>query len=589
MEPGSPPTTGLREGAPSAAPAGPGAASGSALARAGRLLRDPVTVTMAAAALLHLLWFLFVANSGGDIAAQDAWAGFAERHPGSAYNFAWYGGMHPMSYTVVSSYLMAAAGVRTTMMVTGTLCAGLLAFVLTRCGAVRRPLPPALWGAVALVCNTASGRGTFGLGLLFALAAVAVLFSRRDGDDGGDPMWRRGPRGVAVVLLSLLATAASPVAGLFLGVVGAALLLRGRRAAACAVALPPVVVVGTSALLFPFEGTQPLAFGTVVQPFLYTVAVLVTAPRRWRTVRVGAAVYAVGIAVAWLVPSQVGSNVERLALLFGGTVLLAALGERRADDRPAGGRSPRVPRLLVAGLALAGLIGWTANKTVSDIRLTTPDSAWATGLAPLVERLRSGDAVQGRVEVVPQRSHREASALAPYVNLARGWNRQADMKRNALFYDGTLSAPGYRAWLDRWAVRYVVLPKGGRPDVGAEEEAALVSAGLPYLTEVWSDADWRLYRVTDPAPLAGPSASVIRAGESGTVLTVRTAGQVRLRIPWSPWLALVDADGRRLAGPARRDGCLAEADGWTRLTAPKPGVYRIAAPYGLSRGTPCQG
>ena len=41
------------------------------------------------------------------------------------------------------------------------------------------------------------------------------------------------------------------------------------------------------------------------------------------------------------------------------------------------------------------------------------------------------------------------------------------------------------------------------------------------------------------------------------------------------------------------NGCLlkAEEDGegdeWTELLAPEPGVYRLAAPYGLARGTPC--
>ncbi|MEU2157272.1 MFS transporter [Streptomyces sp. NPDC019396] len=582
VEPDSPTTAGTRASLPSVAYGHRSTRTKDALVGTWRLLRDPVTITVITAGLLHLLWFRFVANSGGDIAAQDAWAGFVGRHPGSAYNFAWYGGMHPMSYSVVSSYLMAAAGVRTTIVVSGTLCAGLLAFVLTRCGGVRRPLPPALWGAVALVCNAASGRATFGLGLLFGLAVVGVLF--RGGNDGraAPPVRRRRLRGAAVVLFSLLATASSPVAGLFLGVLGAALFLRGRRAAGCAAALPPIAVVGASALLFPFEGIQPLAFGTVVQPLLYTLAVLLTAPPRWRTVRTGAAVYAIGITLTWLVPSQVGSNVERLALLFAGTALLAAAGERTAVRR-----SLRLPRLLVAGLAFAGLLTWTVNKTVSDIRLTTPATAWASGLTPLVEQLRSVDAVRGRVEVVPQRSHREASALTPYVNLARGWNRQADMQRNALFYDGTLDATNYRAWLERWAVRYVVLPTGGRPDIGAEQETELVSAGLPYLTEVWSDAGWRLFRVTDPTPLAGPSATVVHAGESGTALTVDSPGQVLVRIPWSPWLSLVDADGRRLEGDARHEGCLAEADGWTRLTAPRAGVYRIAAPYGVARGTRC--
>ena len=48
-----------------------------------------------AAAVLHVVWFFVFANSGGDLAAQDAWAEFVGRHPGSAYNLAWYGGHAP--------------------------------------------------------------------------------------------------------------------------------------------------------------------------------------------------------------------------------------------------------------------------------------------------------------------------------------------------------------------------------------------------------------------------------------------------------------------------------------------------------------
>ena len=58
--------------------------------------RHPVAAAFVAAAALHLLWWRLFADSGGDLAAQDAWAEFAREHPGSAYNLAWYGGMHPV-------------------------------------------------------------------------------------------------------------------------------------------------------------------------------------------------------------------------------------------------------------------------------------------------------------------------------------------------------------------------------------------------------------------------------------------------------------------------------------------------------------
>lgn len=141
-----------------------------------RCLRHPVLLTTAVAAVVHILWFLFFANSGGDIAAQDAWAEFVGRHPGTAYNLAWYGGMHPVSYSVVSPYLMSLLGVRTTMMIAGTVSAGLTSLILYRVKAVRNPLACSMAGVFAYLCNALSGRVTFGLGMMFAVGAAAAVF-----------------------------------------------------------------------------------------------------------------------------------------------------------------------------------------------------------------------------------------------------------------------------------------------------------------------------------------------------------------------------------------------------------------------------
>ncbi|MFF3323008.1 MFS transporter [Streptomyces sp. NPDC002889] len=570
------------------------------------LLR-PVPASVLMAAVLHLVWLSFFANSGGDLAAQDAWADFARRHPGSAYNFTWYGGMHPVSYSVISPYVMAVLGVRSTMIIVGVVSAGLLAHIVSRCGGVRRPLLPSLWGALALACNAASGRVTFGLGLLFALAVVALVFTL-------DLLPRGRLRMPAVVLCSTLATASSPVAGLFLEVMAAALFLQRRRTA-YAIALPFPVVIALSAWLFPFQGVQPMPLLSGLMPIGCCVAVFLFSPSEWRTVRVGSVIYAMGTLATMIVPSQVGLNVERLALIFGGTALLATVDHNRSRPRW------RARYLAALWLAFAGLASWQVGKSISDIVLTTPTVAWTSrDLAPLVRQLKQVDARHGRVEVVPVRSHREAAALVPYVNLARGWNRQADLDRNGLFYDGTLTRDSYRAWLKRWAVRYVVLPVEDRPDTGAVQEAKLVSAGQPYLKEIWSDANWRLFRVQDATSLADPPATAERAGEGQLVVTVTSAGDVLIRVRFSPWLGLVDATGEAVerpevlddeahshAGqaPLRRDGgvveersesgvpyvnrhgCLTQAGVWTRLHAPRAGTYRIAAPLQVPRGTPC--
>ncbi|MCA6093857.1 MFS transporter [Streptomyces sp. SCA3-4] len=559
-------------------------------------------VTLFVAAVLHVLWVTLFANSGGDLAAQDAWAEFALQHPASAYNLAWYGGMHPVSYSVISPYLMAQLGVRTTMMIAGTLSAGLIALLLVRSRVVRRPLWPALYGAFALTCNAISGRVTFGLGVMFGLAAVATIFA-------WPVRWRtqrkyRWGRAALAAVMAGLATASSPVAGLYVGIVAAALWVGRRRPAAYALGVTPVLVVGLSAWLFPFSGQQPMSWASVILPLLAGIFGMTFTPHTWRTVRIASALYSLGVLLVWLIPSQIGTNISRLGMVFGGVVLVAVLTEKKRPERAELLRRGRV--WTAAVLALLTITIWQAANSISDIVHTTPAASWAREIAPLVDRLQQADARRGRVEVVPARSHREASALAPYVNLARGWNRQADLKRNPLFYEeGKLTPASYRAWLSRWAVHHVVLPTD-EPDNAAVEEARLVGQGLPYLREIWSDANWRLYEVKDPTPLAEPPAVVERADAGELTITVRKAGPVLIRIPYSPWLGLIDKSGKAVqpprTGPGGQppvnvNGCLAKQvqppkdgepeDDWTLLRAPHPGTYRIAAPYKLPRGTGC--
>ncbi|MGK3111179.1 MFS transporter [Streptomyces sp. WAC05858] len=562
----------------------------------------PVVASLALAAVLHLAWVFLIANSGGDLAAQDAWAEFALQHPGSAYTLAWFGGMHPVSYSAISPYLMAVLGVRTTMVIAGTLSAGLIALLLVRSRLVRRPLWPALYGALALSFNAVSGRVTFGLGMMFGLAALVVIFAWPAKRRPHQPI-HRWARAALAALLSGLATTASPVAGLYVGIVAAALWLTGRRPAAYALGFTPVLVVGLSSWFFPFSGTMPMAFGSVLLPLLSSVAAFVFAPQHWRTVRVSSLLYAVAVVLAWLVPSQIGSNITRLGMVFGGVVLLAVLPTRKL---PRLALWPTLGRKWVT-LAVTSVVVmvWPGIQSASDVVRTTPSASWSRDLTPLLDQLERAGAERGRVEVVPASSHRESSAIASHFNLARGWNRQADMERNPLFYEGELNPAAYHAWLLRWAVGYVVLPND-KPDEAGQAEAQLVSNGQPYLDEVWSDGSWKLYKVQNPRPLVGPSATVRSTGADELVVEVHSAGPVLIRIPYSPWLGLMDKQGRNIGRPKKDDegratvnvhGCLKKQvqeahegqpeDQWTVLHAPRSGTYRIGARYKFPRGTPC--
>ena len=114
--------------------------------------------------------------------------------------------------------------------------------------------PGARWGtcafAVVAVGDIWLGRLAFALGVTLALAAGLAL--------------RRGHTASAVVL-SALAAAASPVAGLLLGLAGLTVSLHRRAPrAVLALGLPAAAVVVPLALLFPEGGHEPfpiISFG----------------------------------------------------------------------------------------------------------------------------------------------------------------------------------------------------------------------------------------------------------------------------------------------------------------------------------------
>jgi hypothetical protein len=524
--------------------------------------RRPILAATAAAAVLHLLWALFLAKDSGDMAAQYAWTDFIRAHPSATYNLSWYGGLHPASYSILSPYVMAVLGVRTTAVLAGTLSATVAAALLLR-AKIERPLIPVMWTTFALWCDVVSGRVTFALGMLFALTATVLLFPAERA------VRTRPHRLASATALTALATMCSPVAGLFMLVVAAAMFLTGRHKESYPLFATPPLVVGATSLLFPFYGVQPFAWYFAIIPFAIAVVGGLVIPKRWRSLRAGAWVYGLGVALTWIIPSPIGSNVERLALLFGGTVLLLV-----ARGNGWGGR-----RGLALWLAFTGVAAWQITKPIVDQVNTTSVSATIKHASPLITELRQVHADRGRVEVVPLRSHWEASGLSPYVNLARGWNRQADVERNALFYDGSLTPDTYRDWLRRWSVNYVVLPSD-QPDGAAVREAKIVAAGQPWLHPVWRDANWQLFHVAGADPMADPPAVVDEAGPAELSVTMPVAGSTLVRIPWSPVLGIEGASDNK-------HGCLTQDGDWTRLYAPAPGKYRIGGTFGQIRGTQC--
>ncbi|MFJ6154024.1 hypothetical protein [Micromonospora profundi] len=513
-------------------------------------------VTGAAVALAAA--FLVAPRMGTDLAAQVARAEFADSYGGAPLDLGWYGGVNQYGYSLFTARLGALVGMRLLGAIAAVVGAAALGWLFIR-NRARRPLLAGLLGAVVLVGNLASGRITFAVGLAFGLLALCAVSADRP------------PRPVRLALAAAcaaLATAASPVAGLFTGLAGAALLLVAVRrgdgpgrplpggwrverplAEGLVLAVAPAVTLAPIAVLFGNGGTQPYSAESMRINVALAVLVAVVLPRRRRVLRVGALLTVLLLVGAYYVPSPIGSNALRLPMLFALPVLAGYAA---------------LPGPWLAGL-LAATVWWQSPVMTSDVtRAGSPESAPAF-YRPLVAELERRQPI-GRVEVVPLRDHWESAYVPPTVPLARGWERQVDSDRNALFYDGTLNEATYEQWLRDEAVTYVAIAPDAPADRWGRDEATLIRTGLPYLREVWSDSTWRMYAVVDPTPLVGAPGQLVTA-DRGAVRLTATPGDVEVRVRWSRWLSLT--------GP---DGCVRpSADGWTEVRVRTPGDYTISS------------
>ncbi|MEU4241028.1 hypothetical protein [Actinoplanes sp. NPDC026619] len=493
---------------------------------------------------------------GSDLAAQVARADFFAAHGYTPIDLRWYAGVDQLGYSLTSQPVMALLGVRVTGALALLAAATLFAVLLRRTGAAR-PWLGALAGTAGLGGNLVSGRVTYGLGVALGLAALTLLTSRR-------------LRPFAAVA-ALLAAATSPVAGLFLGLAGAALLLSGRITDGLLVAAPAAVPLGLSALWFGDGGWMNISHTDTTRAVVASLAVALLVPAR--PVRIGAVLSALGVLAAALVHTPVGLNATRLSVMFT-LPLLAAYAA--VPGRPVSigmhEKSGVPPAPLWAVLPLLALACWWQPPVVTgDVRDIGNPAASPAYFTELRARL-SQETLTGRVEIPPTRDYWEATRLGD-VPLARGWLRQADIDRNPLFFAEIPGAPGtgvpltadsYRAWLAEKAVQFVAVPDAeltwsGRP------EAALVAAGLPYLTEIWRNDDWRLLRVADPQPIVAPPATLI--GQTPTSITFRAeaAGMVVVRVHYYRWLT---AGG----------GAVVEKSGaWTLVRVPAAGQYTLSS------------
>jgi hypothetical protein len=490
--------------------------------------RTPGVIVAGSIAVVFAVGYLLAPPMGRDFSAQLAHAELAELHWPALLDLRWYGGFDPLGYSVLSPPVMALLGVPVTTVLAYVATVVLFAAMLKNAGVVR-PVAGAIIGAVCLTGNLVVTRTTFALGLALGLGALLALMSGRLRVSSG---------------LAVLAPLASPVAGLFLGVAGGALFLSGKRRAGVTLAVSAMVPTIAVGLAFGNGGYQTFA---AKQALIGLLVCLVVTGLCWRSpvVRWGGLLSAVLVAAAYLLPTPVGTTATRLPELFAAPIIVA-----------------------VATVRLGAVIATTVTVvlllppvSITELRERGDPALSAGFYAPLLNQL-TARRVAGPIEVVPTQRRGEAAFIAPVVPIAKGWSRQADTGRNAIFYDGTLNADTYRKWLEDNAISYVAISNGPY-DWSAPEEVTLVRGGLPYLQTVWWDKTWTLYAVTKPRPVIAPPGQVVARDAVSLTVSLPEPGEYVVRLRWSRYLTA-------------SNGCMRPTeDGWSMVVVERPGTTKI--------------
>lgn len=494
--------------------------------------------------------FLLLPLAGTDLSAQVARAHFTKVYGSQPIDFRWYSGAQQYGYSLFSTWLMAVVGTRGVGAFSAVVSSFAFALLLVRTQ-LRRPLLGGLIGAFCFVSNLVSGRMTFALGVMFGLLGLVCLTF-----DG-----HRRTQLVGAGVGAFLASAASPVAGLFSGLAGAALLLTGRRREGIVTGLAAAVPIGLLSIVFGEGGWMNFNRLDMIKAVGLSVAAMLLVPSRYRALRIGAGLSAAGIVVSYFVHTPVGSNSTRLAIMFAIPIVAATM---------------QVSSVRHGTALLVVLTAWQPPLIIGDLVDAGGPAAHRPYYAPLLTELERREPM-GRVEVPPTRDYWESVYVADTVPIARGWMRQVDIERNPLFFDGTLDAVSYQRWLYDNGVEYVALPDTTLSWVG-QDEADLIRTGLPYLSPVWRSQHWILYEVLGAHTAVEAPGRLVDSNATGITLQVSQPGKVLVRVRFTHWLSV--------EGPA---ACIEPAGRWSRLVASQPGIYHISSRLQPTQPSRCTG
>ncbi len=489
------------------------------------------------------LW-LVLAPATPDLAAQVYRVHLFASHGFALYDSNWYGGHLLPAYSVLFPPIGALLGVRLAGAV-ATAAAIILFDRLARAEFGARAWRGTVWFAVGAGMNLLSARLTFALGLAIGLGALYAA---------------RRQRQVPAIALAFACPLASPLAGLFLAGAAAAWALGRRRVAPAAIVAAALAPLLALQIAFPEGGTFPFLASELILMLIALIGGILVLPPGQRVLQIGFAIYALVAVTAFVVPSPLGSNVGRLALIAVGPLLACTLSGRRA--------------LLLAAVAPLMLF-WSWAPSAQDLESVGGPSSSAAYYAPLESFLARHDQPPARVEIPLTKGHWEAVYVARRFMLARGWERQLDRGENPIFYPDrrhALDSAAYLRWLRAGGVRYVAVPDASLDD-SARSEVALISTDPPYLDRVWSSRHWTVYAVRDATPLLSGPGRLLSVRPDSFTLDVERPGRFLMRLHFSPYWQLHSEAGCVMRAPG----------GWTQLQMARTGTQQVTSDFGLDR------
>jgi hypothetical protein len=515
------------------------------------LARETALSTAIAASLAAVL--LWATPPGIDWAAHAYQRTFLIQHGFELWNNFWYAGRYSfVTYSLIYYPLAALLGIKVLALASVATAAAAFTFVvMTQWGPATRISSrtfAVLWAGII-----GSAAFPFALAISFALLALSAVQQRHR---------------TRFALFAVLTLTASPLAFVLLVIVvgGVAVSRRSVRnvkafaaaLAACAAAELVLFRLFGDGGRFPFATMQLL-------PALIFCGIGLFATRdvpAARPLRGLFALYLLAVVAAYVVPSSVGSNIERIRYA---ALPLALIVVALRRWRPLW--------LVVPALVLAAI--WNLTPIASSFAQVQSDpEANPAYWQPAIGFLHAHLSPSYRVEVVDTVEHWPAAYLPDAgIPIVRGWYRQSDFPQNELLYDGKLAARPYVAWLRALAVRYVVLTDAPT-DYSARAEAMLVRSGETSLVPVFRSRHMTIYELPQASPLVTGEggASVLWLYPSRLVAVVGSEGWYDVRVRWSPYW---QASG----------GCIARTkDGMVRLFARHAGLVELRFRLNVGRG-----